>query len=283
MEESKRLELLRAMPYLVDEHAHSKRLFKWKLDLNAIVQGSFEEKLAQAGINVPKEVYFGAVLIIAMLCGYLGALVGKFLALFSAALVAYYLITCLPLELSQRRRRKMVPQLPSFLDALIASLSTGYSIDAALLQGAQAMTKGVLHDEFEHAVNLLKSGMSIDESFKRLRQRVTGREVISIVTAIDLFTSMGGRMLDPFERLGKKIREQERALERAYRDLVQIKQAFIIIGGLSIVAPVAVYLMQPGYMESAFDDPFGAVLMQVSIMIELTCIFVFRRMTNLKV
>src|SRR5262245_60408527 len=113
MEESKRLELLRAMPLLLEEQAKSRRIWRWKLDLNSIAVGSYEEQLAQAGIVLPKEVYFGIVCFAMLIFGYLGALLGKLLALFAAALVGYYLLRCLPDERAQKRRRKIVPQLPS--------------------------------------------------------------------------------------------------------------------------------------------------------------------------
>ncbi len=282
MEESKRLELLRPIPIGL-ESSVSKRFIKFKLDLNLIVTGSYEEKLAQAGLDMPRGIYFCFVSVISMFGGYLGSLLGGILACFCTILIAYFMLTCLPSELAEKRRRKMVPQLPSFLDAMTAALSTGFSIDAALAQGAQAVPNGFLRDELENAVHLMRSGMTIDEAFKRTRQRLTGREIISVITAIDLFASMGGRMLDPFERLGSKMRDQERALERANRDLVQIKQAFLIIGGLSVLAPLAVFLMQPSYMITGVADPLGRMILQVAIMVELTCIFVFRRMVNLKV
>lgn len=282
MEESKRLDLLRPIPIGLDAPI-GRKLLRFKLDLNVIATGSYEEKLAQAGIDLPRGIYFGLVAVVSLVAGYLGSLLGGALATFCAILIAYFMLSCLPGELAEKRRRKMVPQLPSFLDAMTAALSTGFSIDAALAQGAQAVPNGFLRDELENAVHLMRSGMTIDEAFRRTRQRLTGREIISVITAIDLFASMGGRMLDPFERLGSKMRDQERALERANRDLVQIKQAFMIIGGLSVLAPLAVFFMQPSYMITGVADPLGRMILQIAIMVELTCIFVFRRMVNLKV
>ncbi|MDZ4784732.1 MAG: type II secretion system F family protein [bacterium] len=280
MDESKRLELLRHFTYEIEEVKSNKWL---TVDLNKIIPGSYSEKLSQGGIDFPKEVYIGAVVILSLVIGYLCLFVGKFLALYAFAMNLYFFLFPYVSERAEKRRKKIVPQIPSFLDGLTAALNTGYSLDAALTQGTNSVPKGLLRNELENAVTMLNSGMTLSESFRRIRQRIVGREIISVVSALDLFSSMGGRMMDPFDRLGRKIREQEQALARANRDLVQIKQAFLIIGGLSVLAPFFVFLLEPGYIMTAFDDEFGRLLLQVGFMMEITAIFVFKNLINLKI
>ena len=94
---------------------------------------------------------------------------------------------------------------------------------------------------------------------------------------------MGGRLLEPFERLAQKIREQQRAIERASRDLVQIKQAFIILGLLSVAAPVALLVVHPDYLQLAFGDPLGRLLLQAAIIVELGALLLFRKITVFRV
>ena len=282
MDESKRLALLRHFTYEQDDSKKSK-FFHFHLDPISIEPGSFTEKLLQAGLEMPRWLYLSLVFTSGLLVAYLALFLGPILATYSFGLYCYYFLVTYIEERSQKRRKIIVPQIPSFLDGLTTALNTGYSIDAALLQGAQSIPEGILRSELENAINLLNSGMTVDEAFKRLRQRIVGREIISIVTAIDLFSSMGGRMLDPFERLGRKMRDQQHALARAGRDLVQIKQAFIIIGALSVLAPFAVFLMQPTYIMSALNDSFGRLILQCSVMVEITAIFIFKNMINLKV
>ncbi len=282
MEESKRLELLRQFTYEFDEPT-TKKWLSIKIDLSTVAPNSYTEKLVQGGIDLPAQFYITLVTFFGFTIGYLAFSIGIFLAVYTFALFAYYFLVTYVDERAQKRRKKMVPQIPSFLDGLTVSLNTGYGLDAALLQGAQSVPEGLLRSELENAVSLLSTGLTVDESFRRLRQRIVGREIISIVTAIDLFASMGGRMLDPFERLSRKLREQERALARADRDLVQIKQAFIIIGALSVLAPLAVFFMQPGYIMGAMNDELGRLILQGALMVEITAIFVFKNMVNLKV
>ncbi|MCB9029533.1 MAG: type II secretion system F family protein [Deltaproteobacteria bacterium] len=282
MDEAKRLHALRNSSY--DEKLVLKpSKFSFKRDRGSITPGSYDEKLAQAGIELPQNIYIATVVTISLFVGFLGLQLGLVLGIYSFVLVTYFLLFPYLDEKADKRRRMILPQIPSYIDGLMAALGSGSSLEAALAHGTQAVPDGLLRQELETACNSLKSGMTIEEAFEGVRVSIQGREVISLIAALSLFSNMGGRMLEPFQRLAQKIREQQHAVEKATRDLVQVRQAFIILSGLSILAPLLIMIIQPDYLVEAYEDALGRIVLQIAIIMEITALFVYRKIVHIKV
>lgn len=246
--------------------------------------GSYAERLQQAGLHVPVLVYVPAILgggafLTLVLWKAIGPLVG---ACIGPCFVFYYLTTHLTAK-AEKRRRGVVPHLPGFLDTLGASLATGYNMDTAVLHATNSLPDGILKTEFKKVCRLTQKGFTLDEALDFALRRISGQEIVSVVVTIRLFADMGGRGLEPFKRLGYKMREQQAVLERAGRDLVGTKQAFYVIFGLSVAAPIFLLVSEREYIIAAFQHPWITYLMQSSIVIQVVSLMLFRRITTLRV
>lgn len=247
------------------------------------VPGSLGERLSQAGIRLSPLVYRAMVLVISLAVYGLFSLVGTVLGVFAGGSFGFYALTWYIEERAEKRRQKVIPQLPAFIDALASALSTGFNVEAAVMQATNAIPEGVLRFELDKVVDALKRGFSLEDSVLILKRCISGREITSLSVAIQLFSSMGGRLLEPFRRLAKKMRDQQQIVERAGRDLVQIRQAFRIIFALSLLAPGAVSLMQPEYIVKAFHDSTANLVLQIAVIMQITAILFFKRITNVRV
>jgi Flp pilus assembly protein TadB len=72
-------------------------------------------------------------------------------------------------------------------------------------------------------------------------------------------------------------------LERASRDLVGTKQAFYVILALSVIAPVFLIMTEPNYFKTAFEHPTISYIMELAVVLQVLCIFVFKRIATLRV
>ncbi|MBL7662678.1 type II secretion system F family protein [bacterium] len=247
-------------------------------------RGSYSERLLQAGIYLPSSVYIVGIMLVAIFFGILmGRYIGPLAGLIFIPACLYYFLDVYLVARAEKRRRDAVMQLPGFVDALSASLQTGYNMEKAIDHATVALPQGVFKRELRRVTELLDKGVALDDALIVISNRITGQEIVSLLVTIRLFSDMGGRVLEPFRRLGFKIREQQAVLERAQRDLVGTKQAFFVIFGLSIIVPISLLSTQPDYLQQAFADPRIGLVMQLAIVIQLVCFLLFKHFTTLKV
>lgn len=247
-------------------------------------RGSFAERLGQAGINMPPPVWIalvvgGSLFVSVFLTRTVGQLVG---IIVGPALCHFFLSTYLTGR-AEKRRNSAVPHLPGFIDTLAASLSAGYSMEIAIEHGANALPPGVLKSEFSKVTKMIEKGMTLDESLDLMGNRISGQEMVALLITIRMFSDMGGRVLTPFKRLGQKMREQQAVLERATRDLVGTKQAFYVILGLSVTAPLLMLANDPNYILEAFKHPIVKWVMQGAMVVQVACFMFFKKFTTIRI
>lgn len=284
MRESERLGLLKqSSSAAAPEEEQSRKPLKRRRKKQRSVQRSwYERRLSQAGIEMPPRIYCA----MALLMGAGGAAVavnlGWFLALFVGIALTHFVMFGYLDDRATKRKNKIVPQLAPFIDGLASALSTGFNLEGALAQAAQGVPPGLLRDELERMVKALNTGFTVKESVTILKERISGREIIALVVALNLFASLGGTVLEPFRRLARKIREQQTVVERAGRDLVMVKQAFYLIFLLALGAPGVLMLVQPTYLSDALSDALGRFILQIGMALILTALLGFRKITNLR-
>lgn len=281
MKESQRLANLKITSADIFQEGNKKS--KSRLTVVHAERGSYAEKILQAGLFFKPNTYFGIISAASLFAAYIASFLGIILSVFVAASLFHYLSMGYLEERAAKRRKKIVPQLPAFIDSLAAALGTGFNIEAAVIQAAQSVPPSLLRTELDRVVDALNRGLALDEAISILKLRVAGKEITSLAVALNLFHGMGGRLLEPFKRLGRKIREQQIVVERASRDLVQVKQAFIVILLLSVGAPFLLLLIAPEYMMDAFNDSLGRLILQVGVIMQLIAIIIFKKITNLRI
>jgi Flp pilus assembly protein TadB len=250
----------------------------------AVRGGTYAERLQQAGLYVPPVVWVSTVLCVSVLMAIgLTNAIGPLVGFAVAPCFGYYYLSTYLTARAEKRRRQGVPLLPGFLDTLSASLGTGYNMEVAVEHATNSLPEGMLKTEFTRVVRMMNKGMMMNEALEYMVRRISGQEIVSIVITIRLFADMGGRGLEPFRRLGYKMREQQSVLERAGRDLVGTKQAFYVIFSLSICAPIFLLASQPSYILAAFEHEWIKYIMQGAIVVQVMCFMLFKRFTTLRI
>lgn len=281
-------ERLRTLKYsniaLFDEmdEARSKRKKKG-LNKRRSASSWYEKRLSQAGINIPSRLYVAVCLFFSVSSAIVALVLGVVFSLFILVALSYYLLWWYLDDRATKRQKRVIPQLAPFIDGLASALSTGFNIEGAVIQAVEGVPPGILRLELDRVVKALNTGFTVKESMGILKERIAGKEVTSLVVALNLFSSMGGTVLEPFRRLAKKIREQQAVAEKANRDLVMVKQAFLIIFLLAVLAPVVLMMMEPDYLMEAYRDTLGRLIFQIGAIMVVSAVLIFKKITNLKV
>ncbi len=254
-----------------------------KYKLRTRERTGYARKLSQAGFDIEPKKYIGIVMTIGVLVSYGATFFGYLIAIVVLIALTQFLLVGYLEDRAMKRRRKVTPQLPPFIDGLVSALGTGYNLEQAIILASEGVPPGVLRSELDIVSNALNLGFSIKDALGVLRDKIAGREITSLIVSVGLFASMGGTALEPFRRLANKIREQQSVSERANRDLVMVKQAFFILFFLAIVVPLVVGLVQPDYIAKGFNDPLGKIIFQVGEIMIVGALLAFKNITTLKV
>lgn len=285
MRERDRLAALKATSRSPDEDEGKKnrRADKKRKTQQMTANTALARRIMQAGFNLPERVYLSIVAGITFFASCLAYQIGPILAMVVAVLIFQFLLFGFLEERAIKRKRKIAPQLAPFIDGLASELSTGFNLEAAIAQAAVTIPPGPLRIELDRVVSGLNSGLAAKEAMGILRDRVAGSEVTALVVAISLFASMGGHALEPFRRLATKIREQQNVMDRAMRDLVLVKQAFVIILVISMGVPGILAIIAPGFLGGAFKTSLGRLLVQGALLMQVAAIVFFKKVTNLRI
>ena len=287
MREGKRLELLKRTEFGPSPKEKSAAAQKdtelgqrLRRDAN---HGVLAKRLRRAGIETDPRIFVLMALLGAAVAGYMASFLGVLLGVCVSAVLLHYLFVGYLEDRAQKRKRKVIPHLPSYIDGLAAALGTGFNIDAAIVHSTLGVPDGILRSELDKVSAALNAGLGVKEALSLLGDRITGREITALVVCISLFASLGGHELEPFRRLAAKIREQQIITEKAGRDLIMVKQAFFIIFSLALGVPVILLLITPEYLAGAYNDAVGRIILQIGEILVLFALVGFKRMTSLKI
>ena len=251
---------------------------------SSVEHGSYAELLQRAGVGVSPAIWFfiiliGSIVVSIILINVVGQLTG-----FIVGVLSFYYFYGPFLHLrAESRRQVAVPHLPGFVDTLEASLRAGYNLDVAIVHATHALPSGVLHAEFEKVVSMIENKVSLEDALNYLTRRIAGQEIASLVISIKLFSDIGGRIIVPLQRLGKKMRQQRAVIERATRDLALPTYVFYVLLILSIIVPIVLVTNSPEYLNVALKHKTMRYIVEGAIIVQVFCFMIFRRLITLRV
>lgn len=182
---------------------------------------------------------------------------------------------------AQRRRARLVVQLPSFLDGIVRLIVLGNSVPAAF-QAALLTTEAPLRECLDHVSHMLRSGVEIDRALHQVSLVYRARELELVGAVLRLSVRYGGRADVMLERMATFMRD----LEQAQRELSAMSaetrlSAWVLallpflIGGFLIVA-------NPAYFASMWNDRSGRELVWAALGLQATGALLLYRLTRLR-
>lgn len=178
-----------------------------------------------------------------------------------------------------KRRGRFQAQLVDALMILSASLKAGMSILQALEVLAEETT-APMSDEISLALKEVKMGLSVDESFSRLKKRMPIDELNLMVTTMLVARETGGDITGVFNKLIETIRDRQKLKERVKTLTVIPRLQGWIMAAIPVVFAVFVTGINKEYFGQFFGDPMGQLLAAVAgglWLLSLILIFWFSR------
>ena len=220
-----------------------------------------EDTLERA--NVPlraaEAIFFwlAGALVLAVLGGVLaGTLVAFLFVLLFALLIP---VAVLNFRASQRRR-EFHAQLPDMLSLLASTLRSGYS----LMQGVEAAAQEVtdpMRRELQRVVTESRLGMPLEQALENVATRFNSKDFAWATMAIGIQREVGGNLAELLDTVADTMTQRER-LRRDIKSLTaEGRISAIVLGILPFGIGAAIMVLNPGYMDSLWDETLGLVML----------------------
>ncbi len=184
--------------------------------------------------------------------------------------------------LYRRRTDKFVLQLVDGLALMSNGLKSGLSVVQALSLVVEEMPNPI-KQEFNLILSQNKLGVSLEEAFSNLAQRIPSEDVEMFVTAVNILKETGGNLSETFDTIVLTIRERIKVENKISALTAQgFYQGMIIIA----VPPGLGFMLQttdPEFMEPLFTTPLGWVIVASILLLEVVGFFVIMRVVRIEV
>ncbi|MBR7975284.1 type II secretion system F family protein [Burkholderia vietnamiensis] len=181
----------------------------------------------------------------------------------------------------QRRRLKIVRQIPSFLDGIVRLVTLGNSVPAAF-QAALLTSEEPLRGCLDHVSRMLRSGVEIDRAMLHVAKVYRTKEFELLGSVLRLSVKYGGRADVMLERMAVFMRD----LEQAERELTAMSAETRLSAFVLMMLPVAigsfVVMTNPRYLQGMWNDPGGRVLLTLAFVMQVVGSVWLYRMARLR-
>ncbi|MDR0242000.1 MAG: type II secretion system F family protein [Burkholderia sp.] len=235
---------------------------------------------SRAGIEGVRGKALAALVVLVVVAGFAGSRGGA-LACLAALACGSSIIGVWLASRIQRRRLKIVRQIPSFLDGIVRLVTLGNSVPAAF-QSALLTTEEPLRGCLDHVSRMLRGGVEIDRAMVHIAKIYRTEEFELVGSVLRLSVKYGGRADVMLERMAVFMRD----LEQAERELTAMSAETRLSAFVLVMLPIAIgsfiVLTNPKYLHGMWNDPGGRTLLMLAFLLQLAGSVWLYRMARLR-
>lgn len=203
-----------------------------------------------------------------LLVGALAGILGGPVSALAAALLACLFGGFRLWRKAERRRRRMMAQLPGFLESVVRLITIGNSVNAAF----QAALSGVdepLLEVLERADALTRSGKELDRALLNVSRQYGLQELYLVSAVIALALRFGGRSDQVLERMAAFMRDLEQAREELVAMSAEVRLSAWILSLLPVGLGLFIMTFNNDLFMTMWRDPLGFKLLLVGLVLQV--------------
>lgn len=240
-------------------------------------------RIERAGLSITTSTYWIA-------SGVSGAIAGVISLLFVQSIIAFVLAGFaggfgLPRWvlsfLTRRREQAFTREFAPAMDAIVRSVKSGLPVIEALKLVANENPEPVA-GEFQRLTDSLKMGLTMEQSVRRMYQRMPTPEMNFFGIVMSMQSKSGGNLSEALSNLSGVLRDRKRMKDKIRALSSEAKSGAMIIGSLPPGVMALVYVTTPSYMAPMFQTEIGkALLIGCAVWMSIG-VFVMKSMINMK-
>ncbi|RZL57000.1 MAG: secretion system protein [Variovorax sp.] len=209
------------------------------------------------GVVAPRTLALAAAAVVVAGLAVL-AIAGAVAATAAVVLLALALAFSLWLAL-QKRRRRMVAQLPGFIDGMVRLLTVGNATQAAFQLSAQASQRP-LREPLEDAAALARAGIDLDAALHQTARHSDIEELSLLASVLGLGVRYGGRTDLLLERVAGFMRDREQAEQELVALSAETRLSAWILGLLPMAVAGMIVMTNAPYFMRMWHDATGQLM-----------------------
>jgi tight adherence protein B len=179
----------------------------------------------------------------------------------------------------KRRLGRFTALFPDAIDIIVRGVRTGLTVGECLNIVAREMDDPH-KTEFTLLNEGIKLGMTMEEVLQRLSDRVPTAEVRFFSIVLVTQQSTGGNLAETLAKLADVLRQRKKMKDKVQAMSSEAKASASIIGSLPFLLGLALFAIQPGFIDPLFSEKLGNVLIGIGLTWMGIGIFVMRKMIN---
>ncbi len=223
----------------------------------------------------------------AFYCKYLG--VPLLLSLFALLLGPVAALVALPLLLvlayfrlwwkAEKRYRRMVEQLPGFLDAMVRLITIGNSLGSAF-QSAAPEVEEPLQEVLGRVASLTRSGKELDAALRQVSAQYGLHELYLVAAVVGVAMRFGGRSDHVLERMAAFMRDLQQARQELVALSAEVRLSAWILALLPIGIAGFIVVFNNDLFMNMWRDPAGANMLIGAVVLQVVGSYWLYRMAK---
>jgi len=200
---------------------------------------------------------------------------GRFAACAAAVVAAMLTLFALYLK-AERRRRRMIAQLPGLLDAMVRLITIGNSPGAAFQSAAAAM-EAPLAEVLARADSRVRSGKDLDAALRQVSLQYRLHELYLVAAVVGVALRFGGRSDQVLERMAAFMRDLEQARQELSAMSAEIRLSAWILALLPVGIAGFIVMFNNALFMGMWNDPLGFYMLIGAALLQLAgCWWLYR-------
>lgn len=238
----------------------------------------FTDTLMSAGIT-PDERTLALMAAAVFVPALLVAFTQGFLGLLGTVMIEVLGGTLLILSRQRARKKKIIEQLPVFIDGVSRISGVGYSLNVAYNQGIE-MAEQPLKDTLAVTLDMQQAGLELDESMARLGEIYNLTEFRLMSSIIALAMNYGGKSDILLGRLGQYLRDRDQHYKEMLAMSSEARMSAVILAGLTPFVVGLMLVVNPEYLLTMWRDASGASFLISAGGLQLLGMYLMYRMVK---
>lgn len=186
--------------------------------------------------------------------------------------------------IANKAKKRMVAFNAQLADGMLVicnALKAGYSFMQATALVSKEMD-GPLAKEFSTLLKEMSFGITIEESFANITQRVDSEDLKLVVNAILIQKDVGGNLAEILDKIIETIRERQRIKAEVKTLTAQGRLSGVIISVLPFGMALFLYFINRDYLTVLFQSRLGISLVIYGLISQTIGYFVIRKITDIE-
>jgi len=242
-----------------------------------------QKTLEQGNIDVRAGNFIMLCIISALVFALIGFILGGNLIFgWVGALMGFFIPYAYASHRRSKRFQKFEEKFPEAIDTLARAVRAGHAFTTALEMIANEVSEPVA-GEFRQLFEEQKFGLPVRDALLNLTDRIPLVDVKFFVTAVMLQRETGGNLAEILDNLSYVIRERFKILRQVRVHTAQGRLTMVLLMALPPTIVVVMQLLNPGFIQPLFSDPWGHVLIVAGISMQTIGYFVIRKIIRIQV